>query len=76
VDPRLCEGHGICTEMSPNLFELIDDDLATVTDQRPGEQHWAALRAAAACLRQAITVTSAHTDALPEEGDLWTNSGR
>jgi ferredoxin len=58
VDPRLCEGHAICTELSPTVFDLADDDIVTVTDEQPAPQHHAAVRAAAAaCPRQAITVT-------------------
>ena len=41
VDPRLCEGHGICTELSPDVFDLGDEDVVTVTDDHPDEQHWA-----------------------------------
>jgi ferredoxin len=58
VDPRLCEGHGICTELSPEVFDLADDDIVTVTDEQLAPEHYAAVRAAAAaCPRQAITVT-------------------
>jgi ferredoxin len=58
VDPRLYEGHGICTELSPEVFDLEEDDIVTVTDEQPGPEHEAAVRAAAAaCPRQAITVT-------------------
>jgi ferredoxin len=54
----LCEGHGICTELSPDVFDLGDEDVAAVTDEYPGTEHHAAVRAtAAACPRQAITVT-------------------
>jgi ferredoxin len=57
IDPQLCEGHSICTKLSPDPFELNDEDIASVTDENPGEEHWAALHtAAAACPRQAITV--------------------
>ena len=58
VNPRLCEGHGICTELSPRVFELGDEDVVTVTEIHPDEQHWRDVRAAtAACPRQAITLT-------------------
>lgn len=57
VDPRLCEGHGICTELLPGVFDLGDEDIVTVTDGHPDERHRTAVHAAAACPRQAITVT-------------------
>jgi ferredoxin len=57
VDPHLCEGHGICSELSPELFEISDDDVADVSDEHPREQQWSAIyAAAAACPRQAIVV--------------------
>jgi ferredoxin len=57
VDARLCEGHGICTELAPDVFDLADDDIVTATDANPAPAHQAAVRAAAAaCPRQAITV--------------------
>jgi ferredoxin len=55
VDPRLCEGHGLCTELAPELFEI--NDIADVSDQHPGIGRWSAVHsAAAACPRQAIIV--------------------
>ena len=57
VNPRLCEAHGICTELSPDVFDLGDLDIVTVTDEYPDERHRAEVRAAvAACPRQAITL--------------------
>ncbi|MBX7435435.1 ferredoxin [Mycobacterium sp. Y57] len=57
VDPRLCEGHGICAELAPDIFDLGDDDVVTIATERPGPEREAAVRAAAAaCPRQAITV--------------------
>ncbi|MBX7433930.1 ferredoxin [Mycobacterium sp. Y57] len=58
VDPRLCEGHGICLQLADEVFDLGDDDIATVTDEHPDSAHHAAVRAAAAaCPRQAIIVS-------------------
>ena len=58
VDPRMCEGHGLCAELLPEVFDLADDDIVTVTDEHPLPEHEAAVRAAAAaCPRQAITLT-------------------
>ena len=53
----MCEGHGICTELS-SVFDLEDGDVVTVTDEHPDAQHLDGVRAAAAgCPRQAIFVT-------------------
>jgi ferredoxin len=50
-------GHGICTELSPEVFEFQEDHIVTVTDEQPAPEHHAAVRAAAAaCPRQAITL--------------------
>jgi ferredoxin len=54
----MCEGHGLCAELLPEVFDLADDDIVTVTDEHPLPEHEAAVRAAAAaCPRQAITLT-------------------
>lgn len=56
VDARRCEGHGICIELAPDVFDLEREDVVTVTDERPGPARAPAVRAAAAaCPRQAIT---------------------
>ncbi len=56
VDARRCEGHGVCIELAPDVFDLEDDDLVIVTNERPGPERAPAVRAAAAaCPRQAIT---------------------
>jgi ferredoxin len=58
LDRRSCEGHGLCTELSPEVFDLGDEDVVTVLGEHPDETHWADVRAAvAACPRQAITLT-------------------
>ena len=66
VDPRLCEGHALCADLSPELFEITDDDVAVVSDSHPGQEQWAAVRAAAAaCPRQAIIVDSRESSQNP-----------
>jgi ferredoxin len=72
VDPRRCEGHGLCIELAPDLFDINDDDLAIVVDELPEEKHAASLKAAAAaCPRQAISVTPALTTAQSDVA-TWT----
>jgi ferredoxin len=64
VDPRLCEGHALCTELAAEVFELSDDDVATC-DPQPADALWHKVKAAVnACPRGAITIESAqHTTA-------------
>lgn len=57
VDPRRCEGHGICIELANQFFDLGGEDTASVTDEQQALAHPADVRAAAAaCPRQAIIV--------------------
>jgi ferredoxin len=67
ADPRLCEGHGICIELSPDVFGLGDEDVVTVTDDHPDERQWGDARAAAA----ALSPPSHHAD--PPERELAMN---
>lgn len=57
VDLNMCEGHALCAQLAPDIFELNDDDAAVAIDENPGVEHETSVRAAvAACPRQAITV--------------------
>ncbi|BBX51890.1 hypothetical protein GCM10009645_31880 [Mycolicibacterium poriferae] len=56
VDPQLCEGHALCLESAPELFDLSDDDVATCIAQPTAEQ-WPLVHAAIdACPRGAISI--------------------
>jgi ferredoxin len=56
VDPHLCEGHALCLDTAPTVFDLTDDDIATCTE-RPPYDLWDQVRAAVdACPRGAISV--------------------
>jgi ferredoxin len=56
VDPHLCEGHALCIDTAPEVFELTDSDVATCVENPPPEL-WEQVRAAVdACPRGAITV--------------------
>lgn len=37
VDLDLCQGHGQCIEVAPEIFEMDDDGYALVMIERPGE---------------------------------------
>ena len=56
VDPHLCEGHALCIESAPDLFDLPDDDVATCI-QQPSAEQWPLVEAAIdACPRGAISI--------------------
>lgn len=58
VDPKLCEGHALCIDLAPEVFELSDDDVATAI-ARPADVLWDSVTAAMnACPRGAITIHS------------------
>ena len=58
VNPKLCEGHALCIDLAPEVFELSDDDVAsTIAD--PTDALWDNVTAAMnACPRGAITIQS------------------
>jgi ferredoxin len=59
VDVRRCEGHGLCAEAAPGLFEINDDgDLVVLMDgdQVPEGQRDAAAAAARVCPVGALMV--------------------
>jgi ferredoxin len=61
VDPRLCEGHALCIDLAPEVFDLSDDDVATC-DERPSKSSRDAVTAAMnACPRGAITFEPAQS---------------
>jgi len=55
VDPVLCEGNGVCTQVAPEIFALGDDDRSQVVVERPGEARRAEVETAVRrCPRRAI----------------------
>lgn len=62
VDPRLCEGHALCLDTAPGVFDIGDDDVATCAAQ-PDDDLWPTVRAAVdACPRGAISILDKHFD--------------
>lgn len=56
VDPRLCEGHALCLESAPEVFDLSDGDVAECLKQ-PSDKLWDQVSAAIdACPRGAISL--------------------
>ncbi|WP_319457011.1 MULTISPECIES: ferredoxin [unclassified Mycobacterium] len=67
IDTSLCEGHGLCLELAPSVFDINDEDIA-VCDPHPNGSLLLDVRAAvAACPRQAIHASTEGADHL--EGD-------
>jgi ferredoxin len=57
VDPGKCQGTGYCTMVSPAVFELGDDGLATVLQSEVDDsQRELMIEAQNTCPTQAITV--------------------
>jgi ferredoxin len=68
VNPRLCEGHALCVDLAPQVFDLTDDDRATCDAQPPGDLWDEVTAAVNACPRGAITV-EVPQDRVPSESD-------
>lgn len=64
-DATLCDAHGQCVIVAPELFDLgDDDDVATVLDRQPEERLRGQAQAAAdACPVSAITLAYAEDGA-------------
>lgn len=58
VDRQLCEGHALCVESAPDVFDVGPDDLATAVEHPADDLREQVDGAVAACPRQAITVIS------------------
>jgi ferredoxin len=65
IDTDKCEGHGLCVQLAPEIFDLSDDEIAFCTTSPNAGQLSVVNAAAAACPRQAITV--ARTDTTLQE---------
>ncbi|MFW0785320.1 ferredoxin [Gordonia sp. CPCC 206044] len=58
VDADLCEGHGMCVQVAPDVFDLGDDDLAVCDAHPPAATEESVRGAVGACPRQAISMTA------------------
>ena len=57
VNLDLCEAHGVCTGIAPDVFELDDDDILHILVPEPPPDRWDAMREAASrCPKQAIRI--------------------
>lgn len=56
VDPDLCIGCGLCSEICPEVFEMGDDDIAFVKEGADCEEAGCCQEAADSCPVDAITL--------------------
>lgn len=57
VDYDLCDSHGECMTVAPEVFEVRDDDMLYVLDEEPSPELHAKVEAAARrCPKLAITL--------------------
>jgi ferredoxin len=57
VDRDVCEGIGMCESMAHSFFEVDDDEVMHLLDERPAEEHRSQVAAAvASCPVQALTL--------------------
>ncbi|WKG02882.1 ferredoxin [Mycolicibacterium sp. HK-90] len=64
VDAGLCEGHALCIQLAPDVFDLSDDEVAGATppDGRWDQRTWDTVKSAVdACPRQAISLLDTST---------------
>jgi ferredoxin len=56
VDMDLCQGHGVCCEEAPALFELDGDRVRVLDESPPEDQREALRRAVKYCPTRAISI--------------------
>ncbi|OBG81931.1 hypothetical protein A5699_07650 [Mycobacterium sp. E802] len=64
VDAGLCEGHALCIQLAPEVFDLSDDEVAGAVqpDGQWDEHTWDTVKSAVdACPRQAISLLATST---------------
>ncbi len=64
VDAGLCEGHALCVQLAPEVFDLSDDEVAGAApaDGQWDQVTWDNVKSAVdACPRQAISLLNTST---------------
>jgi ferredoxin len=57
VDRNLCESYAMCTGVLPEVFELDDDDVLVILDERPSESLRVKVEEAVRlCPKQALSI--------------------
>jgi ferredoxin len=60
IDTARCEGHGLCAQVAPQVFDLDDDDLVILRQvgQIPADLEAAAASGARSCPVAALSTSS------------------
>lgn len=56
VDKDKCTGCGLCADICPDVFELVDDLAVVIVGEAPSESEEACQEAAANCPVEAIAI--------------------
>lgn len=57
VDRGLCEAHGVCMSIDPEIFDLGEDDVLVILEENPPETKRSAVeQAVIRCPRQALSL--------------------
>jgi ferredoxin len=57
VDRGLCEAHGVCMSLDPDVFDVGDDDVLNILDEEPDESKRPIIeQAVIRCPRQALSI--------------------
>jgi ferredoxin len=57
VDRELCEAHGVCMSLDPDVFDLGDDDVLEILQEEPPEEKRSVVeQAVIRCPRQALSL--------------------
>lgn len=57
VDHDVCESHGKCEAIAPDVFKLRDDDILSILQPKPGpEAHDRVRKAVDACPKVALSI--------------------
>ena len=56
VDERICSGCGLCEQICPAVFEMVDDVAQVKTEPVPAGQENSCREAAESCPVEAITI--------------------
>lgn len=56
VDKSMCTGCGLCADICPDVFEIVDDLAQAIVDEVPAEVQPACREAASSCPVEAIRI--------------------
>jgi ferredoxin len=56
VDRDLCQGHGVCKEEAPDVFDVADDTVVVLQEDPPAEKRDAVKLAVKYCPTRALSL--------------------